>query len=161
MELAASAIDRHIFGDEVAALRPALVRRLTLVLGSEADAEDVAQAAIERALRARERFAGGDPRRWVMTIGLRLAFNELRRQKRASTAEANAATEWVARDPDLWAAVAAIEPRARAALLLHVIDGYAYGEIAEILDVPAGTVSSWIHRAKERLRELLEEHARG
>ncbi|MEX2011759.1 MAG: sigma factor, partial [Chloroflexota bacterium] len=63
-------------------LYPALVRRLTMVIGDAAEAQDVAQEAFIRASRSRHRFDGRDPRAWFWTIGLRLASNELRRRRR-------------------------------------------------------------------------------
>jgi len=59
-----------------------LVRRLVLVLGDRAAAEDVAQDAYLRAFRSWDRFEGPDVRAWLYTIALRLAFNERRRHRR-------------------------------------------------------------------------------
>ena len=36
------------------------------------------------------------------------------------------------------------------------IDGLTYGEAAEVLDVPVGTVMSWLHRARSRIRDRLD-----
>jgi RNA polymerase sigma-70 factor (ECF subfamily) len=58
-------------------------------------------------------------------------------------------------EPDLWIALGELEPRHRAALLLSTLEGYTHDEIGRILDVPAGTVSSWLSRTKDRLRQLL------
>jgi DNA-directed RNA polymerase specialized sigma24 family protein len=83
---------------EVLRLYPGLVRRLALVLRDAVEAEDVAQSAVVRALEARASFRGGDARAWLYTIGLRLAFNELRprplgRPGRARTAAASGAPD--------------------------------------------------------------------
>jgi RNA polymerase sigma-70 factor, ECF subfamily len=144
-------------------LYPALVRRLTLVIGDEAEAQDVAQEAFIRASRGRHRFDGRDPRAWFWTIGLRLASNELRRRRRFGlwpehTAAATPGPTWaMSVDPDLWSALAGLDRRTRAALLLNVLDGYTHAEIAAMLGVRPGTVSSWLSRGKERLREALAE----
>jgi DNA-directed RNA polymerase specialized sigma24 family protein len=42
-------------------------------------------------------------------------------------------------------------------LILRVVDGYSQAEIGRMLEAPAGTVASWISRAKAQLREALEE----
>jgi RNA polymerase sigma-70 factor (ECF subfamily) len=142
---------------ELLAAYPALVRRLTLVLRDDAEAQDVAQAAFTRALEGQRGFNGGDARAWLYTIGLRLAFNELRRRRRAVPANP-ALTEpsWaMTSDPDLWIALGDLDPRHRAALLLSTLEGYTHDEIGRILGVPAGTVSSWLSRTKDRLRVLL------
>ena len=144
---------------ELVALYPALARRLTMVLRDPVEAEDVAQAAFARAFEQVGRFKGGDLRAWFYTIGLRLAFNELRRRKRgvaSASAEAAAEPAWALRtDPDLWSALAELEPQHRAALLLSALEGYTHDEIGRMLGVPAGTVSSWLSRTKVHLRVVL------
>ncbi len=149
----AAAVDRHY---------PGLVRRLTLVLHDAEEARDVAQDAYLRAYEAWERFDGRDERAWLHTIGLRLAFNRLRRRRmwsRWRTATPNStAPEWLAAERvDLWRALGELRPQVRAALLLNVLDGYTQAEVAAMLEVPAGTVASWISSAKGRLREALGE----
>jgi RNA polymerase sigma-70 factor, ECF subfamily len=145
-----------------AAVRPhyaPLIRRLTLVLGNQPDAEDVAQDAYLRAYRAWSRFDGSDVRAWLHTIALRLAFNQLRRRRRWFGILASAEPEpWTDHsDPDLWAALRGLDARTRAALLLNVLDGYTQREIGQILGVPEGTVASWISRGRAALRAELGE----
>lgn len=141
---------------ELVAIHPALVRRLTLVLRDHADAEDVAQTAFARALQHRDGFGAGDVRAWYYTIGLRLAFNELRRRRVRRERATDAEPTWALQtDPDLWNALAVLEPSHRAALLLNVLDGYTHDEIARMLGTRPGTVSSWISRTKDRLRTEL------
>ncbi len=142
------------------AVRPhyaGLVRRLVLVLGSEQDAEDVAQEAYLRAFRSWDRFDGTDVRAWLYTIGLRLAFNQLRRHRRWLAAiQRLEPRSWTdPSDPDLWAALRALDVRTRAALLLNVVDGYTQREIGAMLAVPEGTIASWLSRGRARLREEL------
>jgi RNA polymerase sigma-70 factor (ECF subfamily) len=153
-ELAATA-----FEAAMAPLYPALVRRLVLVLGVREDAEDVAQAAYERAFRAWRAFDGRDPRAWLYTIALRLAFNELKRRRRWAAildrAPRQAWTDEV--DPDLWSALKDMDPRARATLLLNALDGYTLAEIAAMLDEPEGTVSSRLSRSRATLRATLDD----
>jgi RNA polymerase sigma-70 factor (ECF subfamily) len=147
----ATCVDRHY---------PGLVRRLTLVLHDGEEAKDVAQEAYLRAFRAWDRFDGTDVRAWLRTIALRLAFNTLRRRSLWSRFVSSRQTvaSWVppARLP-LWEALASLRPRVRAALLLNVLDGYTQAEIARMLDVPPGTVASWIASGKARLREDLSD----
>ena len=144
---------------ELLATYPALTRRLTLVLRDAAEAEDVAQAAFARALEQRHRFTGGDVRAWFYTIGLRLAFNELRRRRRLGPATNDAEPSWaMSTEPDLWVALAELPLEHRAALVLSTLEGYTHHEIGSILGVPEGTVSSWLSRTKDRLRDLLGDH---
>ncbi len=147
----ASAVDR---------LYPGLVRRLTLVLHDPEEAKDVAQDAYLRAFQAWDEFDGADARAWLHTIGLRIAFNRLRRRR--------AWDRWLRSNPaipswvlperlDLWNALADLRPQQRAALLLNVVDGYTQAEIARMLNAPAGTIASWVADAKSRLRAILGE----
>ncbi len=133
---------------------PALVRRLTLVLGDRQGAEDVAQDAYLRAFRSWDRFDGTDVRAWLYTIALRLAFNEQRRHSRwlAAIRHVQPCRWQDPRDPDLHAALARLDVRARTALLLNAVDGYTQREIAAMLSVPEGTVASWVSRGRAALR---------
>jgi RNA polymerase sigma-70 factor (ECF subfamily) len=145
----ASAVERHYSG---------LVQRLTLVLHDAEEARDVAQEAYLKAFRAWDAFDGTDVRAWLHTIGLRLAFNRLRRRRvwdrwlRAQPRHPS----WALPDRlDLWAGMATLRPEQRAALLMNVVDGYTQSEIARILGVPEGTVASWVSAAKRLLRSAL------
>jgi RNA polymerase sigma-70 factor (ECF subfamily) len=60
-------------------------------------------------------------------------------------------------DHDLHRALGDLRREHRAALLMSVVDGYTQSEIAEIVGVPAGTVASWLSRAKAQLREALTD----
>ena len=135
----------------------ALVRRLFTVLRDQGAAEDLAQETYLRAYQAWDRFDGADVRGWLYTIALRLAFNERRRVKRLLGAlqrvEPRPITE--PSDPDLWAALGRLDPRTRSALLLNAVDGYTQREIATIMGVAEGTVSSWLSRGRAVLREEL------
>lgn len=138
---------------------PSLVRRLTVIVGDPHEAEDLAQTTFERALGALDRFDGGDTRGWLYTIGVRLAINESRRRRRLNEFLSRLAPDltFIDVDPDLWKALQGLDRRTRAAIVLSVLDGYRYQEISAMLDVPAGTVGSWITRGKAQLRTALEE----
>jgi RNA polymerase sigma-70 factor (ECF subfamily) len=156
MELARVAAVPLDLEAELLGIYPALARRLTLVLRDASEAEDVAQTAFVKALEHRQRFTGGDARAWFYTIGLRLAFDAMRRRSRGPSTTATAEPEWALRtEPDLWVALAELDARHRAALVLSALEGYTHREIGRILEVPEGTVSSWLSRTKERLREVL------
>ena len=149
----AAAVDRHYSG---------LVQRLTLVLHDAEEAKDVAQEAYLRAFRAWSGFDGTDIRAWLHTIGLRLAFNRLRRRRlwdrwlRGQRPD----PDWVIPERiDLWRALGELKPQQRAALLINVVDGYTQAEVARMLEAPEGTVASWVSEAKRRLRGILGEEA--
>lgn len=145
----------QVLGD----LYPALVRRLTLVVGDAEEAKDLAQTTYLRAYQSWDRFDGRDGRAWLYTIGLRLAFRERRRRSRWRALFDSSATDGATWNPEhddgLWDALRTLRREERAALLLNVVDGYTQAEIAGMLNVPSGTVASWVSRAKARLREQL------
>jgi RNA polymerase sigma-70 factor (ECF subfamily) len=145
--------------DHLWATYPGLVRRLSLIVRDGTEAQDLAQAAILRAWEAWTPGSIRDVRAWVYTIGTRLALNEARRRRRwvFRAPVATDRTTSVTVDPDLWAAFATLDRVERAALVMQVLEGYTHQEIADHLRVPAGTVSSWLSRAKARLRQQLGE----
>ena len=53
-------------------------------------------------------------------------------------------------------AIATLRPEYKACIILRHVDGRPYEEISEILDLPLGTIKTYIHRARAELRELLE-----
>lgn len=140
---------------------PGLVRRLTVVLGGDAEAGlDLAQETFARAYRAWDRFDGTDARAWLHTIGLRLAFNERRRRIRWRGLPGRRVAEpaWIApEDRGLHEALRGLRREHRAALLLTIVDGYSHAEAAAMLEVAPGTVASWVSRAKAHLREALTD----
>jgi RNA polymerase sigma-70 factor (ECF subfamily) len=152
-------VDRGDFAAAVDGHYPGLVQRLTLVLHDSEEAKDVAQDAYAQAFQAWDRFDGADARAWIHTIGLRLAFNRLRRRRLWDRwIHGQPSQSWVMPERvDLWRALGELKPQQRAALLLNVVDGYTQTEVGRMLEAPPGTVASWIHEAKARLRVTLGE----
>lgn len=148
------------FADAVGQHYPGLVRRLTAVVRDPDAALDLAQETYLRAYRAWNQFDGTDVRAWLYTIGLRLAFNERKRRLRWSRLFRSSAIRPAFAQPpdlDLHEALGELRPEHRAALLLNAADGYTQAEIAAMLGVPAGTVASWLSRAKQQLRRALTD----
>jgi RNA polymerase sigma-70 factor, ECF subfamily len=98
-----------------------------------------------------------------------IATNLLRRSRRVERRQLSAfarsgVNDWVAYEDEtdrvdessygaqLARALAAMRPRERDALLLYALADLSYDEIATALDVPAGTVATWLHRARETAR---------
>jgi RNA polymerase sigma-70 factor (ECF subfamily) len=125
-------------------------------------AEELAQEAFVRALRAMPRFAG--ERRfypWMTVIAGRLCIDHHRRSSRV---EPSADVDLGSVEPDhdavfeavdhhhLGQAMARVAPRHREVLDLREQQGWSYQEIAEHLDVPITTVEALLHRARKALR---------
>ena len=142
--------------------RPALVRRLALVVGDAEEAQDLVQRTYVRLIERWPLPDQEDLGRWLAVVGLRLAIDEVRRRRRWGflPVRESDATWALSVDPDLWRALARLDRRTRAALVLTVVDGYSQEEAAVALGVPRGTLASWISRAKDRLRTALEEQDR-
>lgn len=152
-------VDRRYFEDMVAQHYDGLVRHLTLILHDHEEAQDVAQETYWRAYRAWDRFEGGDARPWLHTIGIRLAWNELRRRRvRRGRSSQPEPVVWQPNEHlDLWNALGGLRAEHRTALVMNVLGGYTQAEIAWLLQQPPGTVGSWIASAKRDLRIHLNE----
>lgn len=103
---------------------------------------------------------------WLFTVLYREFLNTKRHQQRESTsadetffdeipAEERSAQS-AADGQDAMAALQQVDPTFRAPLVLFYLENHSYLEIAEILDVPVGTVMSRISRGKEQLRRKLQ-----
>ena len=138
-------------------------RAAYLVVHDAAAAEDIAQEAFLAAVRRLDRF---DRRRpfgpWLHRIVVNRAIDwararQLRRESELVeelVAEPAAALE--PGDPDaVAAALASLSPEHRAVIVLRHLLEYTPGEIAELLDLPRGTVNSRLRRGLDRMREAL------
>lgn len=155
MDVATEAVLGQVFRDHHAWL----VRRLALVIGDPDEAQDIAQKVFVRLLERRPDVEGRSIGPWLAVVGVRLAISERRRRQLWGLFPLRETDkEWaIGGDPDLWAALARLDPRTRAALLLNVVDGYTQEEIAQAFAVPRGTVASWLSRGRQVLRPILSE----
>lgn len=138
------------------------------------DAKDVVQEAYLRAVQSFDRYRGGDPRAWMLTIVRNTCYTWLRRNRATEVALAgdagagsvddipgDPATQPEAqfiRDVDrqlLRDALDALPVEFREALVLRELEGLSYKEIADIVDAPLGTVMSRLARARQRLQQAL------
>jgi RNA polymerase sigma-70 factor, ECF subfamily len=131
------------------------------------DAEDLAQDAFVRAFVHFERF---DPERpvlpWLIAIARRLCLDVLRRRKVTAGLEAlpvsdqtvpSAEREASAREQlgRLEHALDALGEGPREAVILFHIEEMSYRDIAAALEVPVGTVMTWLHRGRAQLKAAL------
>lgn len=152
------------FKSDLVELVPRLRRFAYGLTGSKADADDLVQAACERALKNAERFERGTRMdRWMYRIVQNLWLDGRRRARVRGFAvdpdEAGLTDDGRgARAPEdrlmlaqVRAAMAALPKAQRAVLALVAIEGLSYRETAEVLEVPIGTVMSRLSRARDAL----------
>ena len=150
------------FRQGIQATIPAL-RRYARALTRDAEvADDLVQDTLVRALRSEHLFHGGDIRSWLYTILTNLNRNRLRSLARRPTlapiedADAPDLAGPEAGGRDIERALAALVDDQRAALLLVVLEGLSYREVAEVQGVPIGTVMSRLARARAQIRAYLD-----
>lgn len=144
---------------------PHLRRYGRALSGSPDEGDDLAQAAVERALTKRHLWRrNGTLRSWLFKIQFRL-YVERRRTlaskltvqdtEAAEQLETPARQEQVLTCKSLVSAMDDLPDDQRAALLLVALDEMPYDEAADVLDIPIGTLRSRIFRARETLRTKL------
>jgi RNA polymerase sigma-70 factor (ECF subfamily) len=144
------------FRQSVEAMIPAL-RRYARALARDADvADDLVQDTLVRAL-----FLGGDVRSWLYTI-----LTNLNKNRRRSLARRPQFVPLLDNNPDasgteaegrdISRALATLVEEQRAVLLLVMLEGLSYREVADIQAVPIGTVMSRLARARAHVKAVLE-----
>ena len=150
------------FRQGIQATIPAL-RRYARALTRDAEAaDDLVQDTLVRALRSEHLFHGGDIRSWLYTILTNLNRNRLRslaRRPVISPIEDNdfpdaSGSEGGSRD--IARALASLVEDQRVALLLVVLEGLSYREVADVQGVPIGTVMSRLARARAQVKAYLD-----
>ena len=138
---------------------PDVWRAAFMVTGRRDLADDAAQDAFVSAIQALPTFDQARPLGpWLTRIAVNRAIDVLRRERRTATLD----ERWVddpsdpMPDVDLVRALTRLERERRAVIVLHYWLGYPLQEIAQILEIPTGTVSSRLSRALAELREYLE-----
>lgn len=160
------------FERELLALLPRLRRFARALAVAPADADDLCQVALERALKAEAQWERGTRLdSWMHRIMRNCWIDEIRaRKRRAETfvSEEDGAEVGDADDRRMEArvelanvdrAMAALPPEQREVIALILVEGLAYKEAAEVLDLPMGTVTSRLVRGRQALMEMLGEAA--
>ena len=178
--------DKAAFGKLVERYKSSVYGLCWRLLGPQGGSEEARDAAQEAFVRAYTSIASFDPRQpfsaWVLRIARNHCIDLLRRRRPTlslvpeargedgaepgvfhslpdrftQTGEEVVQEREAQRDLDL--AVAALTPRYREVIALYHVQHKSYAEIAEALDVPLGTVMTWLHRARKELKARLAEH---
>jgi RNA polymerase sigma-70 factor (ECF subfamily) len=171
--------DKDRFEDEVLQFLNGLYGYALHLTRNPEDACDLVQETYARAFRAWKQYTlGTNAKAWLFAILRNTFLNQRRSAKRRPT---EVPCDWVDELPredvpellrfgpdpydkflndllreNIEEGLALLPETFRSAVVLCDVEGFSYKEIAEILDVPIGTVRSRIHRGRARLRELLE-----
>lgn len=141
-----------------------VVHTVFLVLRDWGRAEEIAQEAFTQLVRHWRRVADHDmPEAWVRRVAIRLAVRSDRRERAGAVAWRRAAPQEAFPPPEsaggnaVLAAVAQLPVRQRAVVVLVYFEDRPVTEAAQILDCSASTARVHLHRARQRLGELLGE----
>ncbi len=167
--------DLDSFNDLVVLYQDQLFALVVRMVPDRDQASDCVQEAFFSAYRNLGSFRGGSVKSWLNRICVNAAMDTQRARKRRPVtpypeledeswqppAGSEADPERTAIDAErtraLAGALAGITDDQRAAIVLYDVEGYDYGEIAEMTGVSLGTVKSRIHRGRLALRSLLED----
>ncbi|MEO8073937.1 MAG: sigma-70 family RNA polymerase sigma factor [Acidobacteriota bacterium] len=147
--------------------------RVAMFLKRDRDvAEDLVQETMMQALKSFHRYEKGtNCKAWLTTIMYHTHYKQLRKQtnlqlvadteeKIAETVQFEAPIPQHLTDEDVLQAIKKVPETFREIVLLCDVEGFAYKEIASLLDVPIGTVMSRLHRGRKVLRGELAVYAR-
>ena len=177
--------DQATFAEQAMPLMDSLYSGALRMTRNPADAEDLVQEVYLRAYRGFGGFQEGtNLKAWLYRILTNTYINAYRaKQRRPEESELNEVEDLylyrrlggleaarVGRsaedelmdtfsEAEVKAAVEALPENFRMAVLLADVEGFAYKEIAEILDIPIGTVMSRLHRGRKALQKALFEYA--
>lgn len=154
--------------DEIVALLPRLRRFARVLARQPADADDLVQTVVERALMRLDQFDPGSRLdAWMFAMTRNAWIDETRkRTRRGKTFVAEEEGDFVGTDGaavvehrldamDVHAAMARLPEEQRSAIALVCIEGLAYREAAEAMGVPIGTLTSRLARGREALEKML------
>jgi len=137
--------------------------------GNDHDAEDVAQEASLRAFKFFGNFRGENPRAWLLTIVRNTFYNSLRKNRSEkieelddealsiedTTVNAEILNSRISDAEVIRRAIAALPVQFREIVVLREMEGLSYKEIADLADLPVGTVMSRLARARKQLQKEL------
>lgn len=147
---------------------PRLRRYARALLGDHVRADDLVQDTLERACRKWRLWRrGSDLRAWLFTLMHNVFVNQVRTRKVAESwlplheqteePAARATQDDGLELRDLMSAIGRLPPEFREVVLLIGLEQLSYAEVAQVLNIPLGTVMSRLARGRERLRVLIAQ----
>jgi RNA polymerase sigma-70 factor, ECF subfamily len=156
----------HAVDDQLRQVLPRLRRFALWLTRGAGGADDLVQSTLERALSRWESRRDAEAlRAWLFTILYRQFLDRRRRSRRYAAALEHLQSEEEAKQPSVEREVVAqsalealqrLPVEQRSLLLWISVEGLSYQQVADILDVPIGTVMSRLSRAREAFRSLCE-----
>lgn len=153
------------FERELLKLLPRLRRFARSLARDVTDADDLMQLSLERALRAKAQWQHGTRLdAWMMKILRNCWIDEIRsRTRRAAAFSDDETAHMIASNAaapdtllDVGRAMNELPPQQREVIALVLVEGLAYREAADILEIPIGTVMSRLARGRKELAQKLE-----
>ncbi|MGV6851103.1 MAG: RNA polymerase sigma factor [bacterium] len=125
------------------------------------EAEDLVQDTLERALLKMDQWQPDSSlRKWLFSIMHSLYVNQIRSakaKKRTAPDYEQGRNQTISTDIlDVRSALKSLSIDQREVLTLIAVEGFTYTEVANILDIPTGTVMSRLSRAREHMRQMIE-----
>ncbi len=158
--------DTEAFGKLVQRYQRRVYTVIYRFVRNHTDADDLAQDAFIRAFKAIDRFDLRYPfSPWMYRIAINLTLNHLKKRKlkmvdtdierKPSSDNPVDALEQYQTRRKVHQAIAKLPPKLRQVLVLRVYENWPYAQIAEVLEIPIGTVMSRLSRARKALKEEL------
>jgi RNA polymerase sigma-70 factor (ECF subfamily) len=178
--------DRPAFGQIVVLFQDRIYNAILRIVGDREEARELTQETFTRALVKIDSFRGeAGPYTWLFRIAVNLAISELRKNqrhrtlslyqptstRRGSDDQASALVDRIAeshnldpadvvenreRDQQVLSALSRLDAEYRAVLVMRDIEGFDYQQMAQVLDLPLGTLKSRLFRARLALRDELK-----
>ena len=167
---------RERFESQAERVYPSVFNLALRLTRSREEAEDLAQEAVIRAYEAFDRFDGSNFKAWILRITTNAYINRYRQSQRIPshialdddrTSEPADESELSPEQqllenvlaPEVENALASLPEEFKMTVILSDIEGLTYLEVAEVLDVPVGTVRSRLARGRSLLRRSLAKYA--
>ena len=169
----AQAGNKDAYGQLVLKYQKRVFRLILAMLGRKDMTEDIVQDAFVKGYLALDDFQPEKPfYPWIATIARNLALNQIKKAERERPVSelddsliektesfSNPLDEFIESENErrLFGAIMALPIQFRSVFILRTLEEMSYEEIAQYLNISVGTVDSRLHRARERLVELLKD----